>query len=490
MIERLCLMSLQGAVLIGVVSILRLFLAKSPKVYSYALWLMVLFRLLCPVLVESRFSLWPDMAALWHWEIDSGRADGGGLNPAGDPGETDGAEGGPAVKAGEKETGAESAADLQAAIGLGGNIRHFLYGLWATGALVTAFVFLMQYIFLRRRIITSVMESEDVCRCRYIGTPFVMGVYKPRIYLPSGLQGEGCAWILQHERMHIRHRHNLIRAAEVIALSLHWWNLAVWYAMHKLNQDMEMFCDEAVLAGKDKASRKAYAETLLDFAAQRSGFLISLSFGRSNTEKRIRHVLRGKRTSLRKTIGMAVVMVFLAAGLLTVPWRVDAAQNRETGPEQVSQAAAAVTAGINVQEKPEKQAQTEEDTAGEFPGGSAWDMVSICGISREQADAILEKLIYDVTAGNRNEAASMFAYPMNLFLEGQKTQIENEEELLSYYELIFTDQMLHRLETWRTEGMFYNWQGVCWGNGALWLQMRDGEIKISVIRNESEGEHL
>lgn len=119
-------------------------------------------------------------------------------------------------------------------------------------------------------------------------------------------------------------------------------------------------------------------------------------------------------------------------------------------------------------------------------------MESICGISREQADIFLEKLIQGATLGNqkdrpdvfRKEIAAVFAYPLHLSLEGRDEYIQNEEELLSHYEQIFTRQLLGRMKTWRREDLFYNWQGVSWGDGALWLQMRDGGIKIVSIRNE------
>lgn len=362
MIERLWIMSLQAAVLIGLVSIFRLFLARSPKVYSYVLWFMVLFRLLCPVLLESRFSLWPEIV-LKEWES------------SGSDGMTEGAdneEGWEAAKAGVAEMEAEAAEGPQTTLFSGGKFRRFLHGLWAAGALVTALVFLIQYSLLRRRIRTSVLEGGNVWRCERIGTPFILGVFRPGIYLPFALKEEACEWILQHERMHIRHRDNLIRTGEILALCLHWWDPAVWYAMHKWNQDMEMFCDEAVLAGKDKRLRKRYAEILLDFAMEKSGSLFSVSFGKSNTEKRVCHVLSEKRASLGKTLGVAAVMALLAAGFLTVPWSADAGTEPEfhrsgsAGMEQAKQAQAAVV-----------------DSMGRTKGKTGWNPYAVSAGNRQ-----------------------------------------------------------------------------------------------------------
>lgn len=459
MIETFWIMSVQASVLVGAVCILRLFLTKSPKVYSYVLWLLVLFRLLCPIFIESRFSLQPDIQTLLQPDesqtFPQAYQSINGQNASG-------------YDFGTPKT--YDTYNVSREIPLTKNFlaqnKALLRQLWMAGALFTATVFAMQYFLLRRRLTTAIRETKAIWRCDQIDTPFVMGIIIPKIYLPFSIKEDACNWILQHEEMHIKHKDHLARTAQMAALCLHWWNPLVWYAAHKMNQDMEMFCDEAVLSGKGQPWRLEYAKTLLNFAMHKDFYLLGIFFGKSNTEKRIVHILQDNKTSCRKTFSVIVSIIAVIFVFLTVPWKANASEIR---PDKVA---------ILVR----TEGKTKHFKSENAP--VAFDMEAVCGITQKQADLFLGKFADDVKSGDRQAVAAVFSYPLYFVAENEKTQIRNEQEFLNYYDQVFTAQLLSALDYWKQEEPFYTWQGVSWGNGSLWINIRNGKIQIDVLRTE------
>lgn len=459
MIETFWIMSVQASVLIGAVCILRLFLAKSPKVYSYVLWLLVLFRLLCPIFIESRFSLQPDIQMLLP--PDDAKTFPQAYQSVNEQ------------KSSDYDFGTPKTYDtysVDSTIPLTQNFlvqnRTLLRQLWIAGALFTATVFVIQYFLLRRRLNTAIRETMTIWRCDQIDTPFVMGVIIPKIYLPFSLKEDAYNWILQHEKMHIKHKDHLVRTAQMAALCLHWWNPFVWYAAHKMNQDMEMFCDEAVLSGKEQQWRLEYAKTLLNFAIHKDSYLPGVFFSKSNTEKRIVHILQENKTSYRKTFAVTVSIIAVIFVFLTVPWKANAS---ETKPDEV--------AFLVKTEEKLKHFKSENDPV-------AFDMEAVCGITQKQADLFLEKFANDVKSGDRQAVAAVFSYPLYFMTENEKIQIQSEQEFLACYNQIFTGQLLSTLDYWKHEEPFYNWKGVSWGNGSLWINIRNGKIQIDILRTK------
>lgn len=146
-----------------------------------------------------------------------------------------------------------------------------------------------------------------------------MGIRKPKIYLPFSISGEEKKYILRHERAHIAHHDPLVRLLGTAAIVLHWWNPFVWYGIYKMNQDMEMYCDETALKKALPEEKKEYSKILLAFAVKQSGLAVVLSFGESNTEIRIKNVLKKKRNSMMIAGAVIVVVLLCTIAFLTVP---------------------------------------------------------------------------------------------------------------------------------------------------------------------------
>lgn len=355
-------MSLQACVLILIVLAVRPFLKKYPRIYSYGLWILVGARLLCPALIEASFSLQPELL------LSSGTAQiqqlpdeiqgsntGTGEPVQGKDGETysgtkqqDKPESvsalqpdavpntqpdkvqnvqyvsgsvsrsdNPAEPSGTEPAGKESSENR------GRSEKEGLYRLFTilylTGAGIVCCIYLLQFLLVRKRIAAAVRDKENVWYCENISTPFVMGIIRPKIFLPYDLSEQEKYHVLLHERTHIRHHDPLIRFAGLLCICLHWWNPLVWLAVHKMNQDMEMFCDEAALRNATVTERKLYAGALLSFAEKQSGFSVGLAFGESNTERRVRNIMKKRKSSFIIIVLLVLLAVFCIFAFLTVP---------------------------------------------------------------------------------------------------------------------------------------------------------------------------
>ncbi len=192
--------------------------------------------------------------------------------------------------------------------------KRFAAVVWCVGVVVCAAIFAGQLVRLKKRVadaaevkLTGEQETGFWVTKR-IDTPFVMPGLPSKIYLPEGLSKLQQQDILAHERQHMKNKDPLLRCLALLAAAVHWFNPMIWAAYWLMGKDMEMYCDETVLRGKDFESRRQYSNTLLEFASLSSGLDASLRFGRSDTEQRICHILYNKRpnTAVRLLLGALV----------------------------------------------------------------------------------------------------------------------------------------------------------------------------------------
>ena len=307
-ISKVWMMSLQASVLIAVVLVIRFFLKKYPKGYSYFLWAIVGLRLLCPIWVEIPETMTinlPNVSASLEQmtevaEIEDVQIEKNIENDSYNIEEKD--------LTTQKESVVNEHSN-QDAVKYGDSkvvLQKIAIGIYCLGVFVCMLVYSIQYLLMKKRLVTAVLAKKNVWFCETIDTPFVMGIFKPQIYLPYGLDKTSGRYILKHERTHIKHRDPLIRLIGVICLCLHWWNPLVWLAVHKMNEDMEMYCDEGFLSQASLMERKIYAKVLLSFAAHKSGLWCELAFGESHTEKRVKNIIYRKKKST-----VCLIIVFL-----------------------------------------------------------------------------------------------------------------------------------------------------------------------------------
>ncbi len=268
-------MTFTGAVAVLIVLLVRLLFKKLPKKYICILWVVVLIRLLCPFTLPTLMIGMPDIPEpipsnimeVQHPFIDSeievidntvNRVLYENFTP-------------------NEETFKQSMNPLQMTMTAGALI-------WIAG-IVTMLIYTAWNL---RRFCKWVEEAvpdkelgEHIYRCS-IKTPVVTGVLKPRIYLPFSLQDSQLSHVLLHEKMHIQRRDHLLKLLFYIAVIVHWFNPFVWLGYYFLERDMEMACDEAVLAKSGTDEKANYCESLLNLASSKNHFVGNpVAFGES-----------------------------------------------------------------------------------------------------------------------------------------------------------------------------------------------------------------
>ena len=301
-------MSLSAAVLTGVVVLLRFLLRKAPKRVLCLLWLLVAVRLLCPALPRSGASLMPPggTAAVSDRQIAS------------------------AVDAAlpvlELETPRDHA--VNQAVGEAQNVRvstetspgQYLPLLWAAGTLAMLLYALVSFLRLRRRTAASVPFSGKAYLCDGADSPFILGVLRPRIFLPSGLEELQLSHVLAHERAHLRRLDQLWKPLGFLLLAVHWFNPTLWLAYILFCRDMELACDERAVRDLDPAARADYAQALLDLS--RPGRMVAacpLAFGETGVQQRVKNVLNYRKPAFWIILAPLLLGLLSAVFFLTDP---------------------------------------------------------------------------------------------------------------------------------------------------------------------------
>ena len=284
-------MSMTGSVVILLVILARLILKRAPKIFSYALWSVVLFRLLCPVAFTAPVSvlnaLEPEVqeasestSVVYFIHAEVTQDPDFTFIPANNQSEME------SVQAEESQ---HSPLDLM-------TVASYV---WLTGTGIMMLYSVIQYIRLRGKLVGAVVYRGNVYRADYIDTPFVMGIFSPKIYLPSDVPMNERKYIIAHERHHIRRCDHTIKLLAYLALCIHWFNPLVWAAFILAGKDMEMSCDEAVIRKMGSQIRADYSASLLRLATHKKIIAgMPLAFGEGDTKGRVMNMAKWKKPRL------------------------------------------------------------------------------------------------------------------------------------------------------------------------------------------------
>lgn len=379
---RILNMSLTGAVVIAAVLLLRLLLRRAPKSVSYCLWAVVLFRLLCPVSFSLPVSLLGTVNAPAALQgtvqyIPEDIYDDSeqeillpGLEPM--------------SEAPLREEENRTAAAQNQGGNSGFSLRNMTEAagiLWCAGVLVMLLYGGSSLALFKKSLkgayevkVQEAAAEQGLLRwgkwpvpqiyCKKnLPTSFVLGVFRPRIYLPEGMtQGER-RYVLLHEQIHIRRGDHIIRMVSYLALCIHWFNPLVWAAFFFSGRDMEMSCDEAVIRRLGSNVKKEYSASLLTLATGKHIFCgAPLAFGEGDTGRRIRNVLKYKKPRAILVGAAAAVGILAAVFLLANPGAEEGSDPGEPGEVPVT--AEQERPGFDGQEEvPQQGTDREEETA-------------------------------------------------------------------------------------------------------------------------------
>ncbi len=201
-----------------------------------------------------------------------------------------------------------------------GDIGAVLFWIWASGAALMASYAAFSYLRLRLRLRCSIKGADGAYVCDTIDTPFILGLFRPRIYVPSGMNGRERSYVLAHEKAHLRRFDHLWKPLGYLMLAAYWFNPLMWLAYIFFCRDIEIACDEKVVKTLDTESKAGYSQTLLDLNRPRR--MISacpLAFGEVGVKERIKKVLSYKKPTLWILIAALLLTTVLAVCLMTDP---------------------------------------------------------------------------------------------------------------------------------------------------------------------------
>ena len=204
---------------------------------------------------------------------------------------------------------------------------------WLAGLVLLAAYGIISYLRLRQAVRVSVRLQDNAYLCDWVRSPFILGLVRPRIYLPSAMDPDDVPYVLAHERAHLQRHDHWWKALGYALTAVYWFDPLVWAAYALLGRDMELACDERAIRDMDGAGKKRYSEILLACGAAGPGAFVSpLTFGEVGVKARIKAVLRYKRPVRWAGEAALAAGLVLAACFFTDPLANPAADANQPKP--------------------------------------------------------------------------------------------------------------------------------------------------------------
>ncbi len=295
------------------VLLLRVLFKRVPKIFSYVLWGIVLFRLVCPISFSSPFSFYSPFAVERTESVTEVSSAVEEVTAYSYQSQID-------IASVSADIGQETEAKGVLNGGsIEGHTERILSYCWIIGLLMLTFYSLVIYIRQREAIEAAVPLGDNIFSSDRIPSPFVWGIRKPKIYVPSYIAEDKLPLILAHEKVHIKRLDYIIKPFAYGLLLVHWFNPLLWAAFVCMGRDMEMSCDEAVLKKEEAGNRKEYANLLLSFSFSGISRVSPISFGGGSMKSRIKNIVRFRKAGFLVLFICFCLAAVLYAGLMTDP---------------------------------------------------------------------------------------------------------------------------------------------------------------------------
>ena len=301
-------LSISASWLVLAVLVLRLVSKRSPKWMNVLLWGIVALRLVLPFSIESALSLIPSAETVSPVAVQSAPA--------------------PTITSGVSvidNAVNPSLSEHFAAVPTASVNPLYVWTeiagwVWLIGLGAMLLYALVSYLRLRRRVSVSLCVRENIYLCDAISSPFILGVVKPRIYLPSGLDEVEQQNVLSHERAHLARRDHWWKPLGFALLAVYWFNPVLWLAYTLLCRDIELACDERVIRTMDESAVKTYSTVLLACSMPRKAVITCpLAFGEVGVKERVKNALHYKKPAFWVVAASVAVCVVVAVCFLTNP---------------------------------------------------------------------------------------------------------------------------------------------------------------------------
>ena len=304
-------MSISASWLVMAVLILRLVLKKAPKWVNVLLWGIVAVRLICPFSFESALSLIPSAETFPEKAISGPSFDvQTGITPV-DNRIND-------------YLGDRYFEGVTVPANNGNHMMNILSIVWTIGILLLIAYTVISYWRLHREIDTAVRFKDNIFQSENVSSPFVLGLIKPRIYLPFNMNGQDLEHVVAHEQAHIRRKDHWWKPLGFLLLTIHWFNPFMWLSYVLLCRDIELACDEKVIRELGNEQRADYTQALVACSVNRRRIATCpLAFGEVGVKERVKSVMNYKKPAFGIVILAVIACVGVAVCFLTNPITAD-----------------------------------------------------------------------------------------------------------------------------------------------------------------------
>ena len=300
-------MSISASWLVLAVLILRFVLKKAPKWINVLLWGIVAIRLICPFFFESTLSLIPSAETIpLNIGMDTTPTINSGISAINNAVN-------PIISQSNTPMAGASVNLLQITIGI------YEY-IWIFGMIALALYTAISYWRLHRKVDTAVRYKDNIFQSENVSFPFVLGIIKPRIYLPFKMNGQYLEYVVAHEQAHICRKDHWWKPLGFLLLMIHWFNPLMWLAYVLLCRDIELACDEKVIKELGNEQRGDYTQALVACSVNRRMIAACpLAFGEVSVKERVKSVMNYKKPAFWVIIISVIVCVGVAVCFLTNP---------------------------------------------------------------------------------------------------------------------------------------------------------------------------
>ena len=300
-------MSISASWLVLAVLILRFVLKKAPKWINVLLWGIVAIRLICPFSFESTLSLIPSAETIpLNIGMDTTPTINSGISAINNAVN-------PIISQSNTPMAGASVNLLQITIGI------YEY-IWIFGMIALALYTAISYWRLHRKVDTAVRYKDNIFQSENVSFPFVLGIIKPRIYLPFKMNGQYLEYVVAHEQAHICRKDHWWKPLGFLLLMIHWFNPLMWLAYVLLCRDIELACDEKVIKELGNEQRGDYTQALVACSVNRRMIAACpLAFGEVSVKERVKSVMNYKKPAFWVIIISVIVCVGVAVCFLTNP---------------------------------------------------------------------------------------------------------------------------------------------------------------------------
>ncbi len=317
-------MSISASYIVLAVLLFRLLLKKAPKWITVVLWGIVAVRLVCPFSIESVLSLIPSSEVVSpNIMTDKTPTINTGIpiinstiNPV--------------ISESFTPNPGDSANPLQIWIPI-------LTAVWVVGMVALLIYTVISYVRVRRKIGTAVLYKDNIFQSENVVSPFVLGIIKPKIYLPFKMSEKDMEHVVAHEMAHIRRKDHIWKPLGFLLLTIHWFNPLMWLGYVLLCRDIELACDEKVIKELDHDARADYSQVLLTCSVNRRMIAACpLAFGEVGVKDRVKSVLNYKKPAFWVITVAVVACVVVAVCFLTNPIN-KSSDFGETDPDKMNE---------------------------------------------------------------------------------------------------------------------------------------------------------